>query len=171
MRRKCNLFTSVYLLRRSPICFVCRTNFVPPSDRRSENTRHPACRSVYYANPMHYSNVSRPCFARDGRHTFIPALFPNVELLVSSVSSLTIAYSPAPASLYKRGHRRVHCQQLRAIFYVHLVPATNSACSTNHNVELSVWRFHSRGSQSREWHTLNGTVGQFMKLMIDKDSS
>ena len=72
----------------------------------------------------------------------------------SSSSSLPVSsivcYS-ASVSVYKRRlPATTYRSQLPTIYHDHLVLATNFACSTNHNVEQPVSRFHSQTTYGHE---------------------
>lgn len=152
-------FTFSQRIKRIP--FVLRV-WPHPLNRR--NTRHRACRPVYYANPMHYSNDSRLRIARDGCHVYPPFLF-----RPGAPSACRRRYLRYRSSIPRHRHRFTNVAtgpmyrwQLPAIFYAHPVLGTNFACSTNHNVEQPVSRFHSTNKTwSREWHT-----SAFAKLAI-----
>ena len=101
---------------------------------------------------MHYSNVSRLRITRDGRHVYPLFLFrpgaPSARrrrwYLRSSVTRHRDRFTNVklPAPIYR--------SQLPTIFHDHLVLATNFACSTNHNVEQPVSRFHSQTTYGHE---------------------
>lgn len=131
-----------------------------------------ACRPVYYADLMHYSDVSRARTAQ-GRLLAILALFVHVR-----GRSLCLQFCPWYRSrilqhrawFYKPAGQWLPTRAARnygAIFLAHARPETNSACSTNHIAELPV-AYRAECSRSPRWHFRSIRSGSWLRMCFNQ---